>query len=97
MTVTIRGLTHVYTGVSENVVALAGVTGAGLGLAGPLATTLMYDASPPERVAEVVGMRMTVANIGQTAIPLLSGAAGSAPVRAAGTTGAAGKRPKSSP
>jgi MFS family permease len=64
------------------VYALLGVcaflVGLGLGLAGPLATTLMYDASPPERVAEVVGMRMTVANVGQTGAPLLSGAAGAA-------------------
>lgn len=57
---------------------LACLIGAGLGLSGPVATTLMYDASPPERVAEVVGMRMTLANIGQTVMPLLSGAVGAA-------------------
>ena len=39
---------------------LASFVGMGLGLSGPVATTLMYDASPPERVGEVVGMRMTV-------------------------------------
>ena len=52
--------------------------GMGLGLSGPVATTLMYDASPPERVGEVVGMRMTVSNIGQTVVPLFSGAVGAA-------------------
>ena len=52
--------------------------GAGLGLSGPVATTLMYDASPPERVGEVVGMRMTIGNIGQTVLPLISGAVGAA-------------------
>ena len=43
-----------------------------------MGTTLMYDASPAARVGEVVGMRMTVANIGQTVVPLLSGAVGAA-------------------
>lgn len=52
--------------------------GAGLGLSGPVSSTLMYDASPPERVGEVVGMRVTVGNIGQTVLPLLSGAVGAA-------------------
>ena len=56
----------------------ATLMGAGLGLAGPVSTTLMYDASPPQRVGEVVGMRMTVGNIGQTVMPLLSGAVGAA-------------------
>ncbi len=57
---------------------LACLIGMGLGLCGPVATTLMYDASPAERVGEVVGMRMTVANIGQTLVPLFSGAVGAA-------------------
>ena len=57
---------------------LACFIGMGLGLSGPVTTTLMYDASPPERVGEVVGMRMTVANAGQTVVPLFAGAVGAA-------------------
>jgi len=57
---------------------LAFLIGTGLGLSGPVATTLMYDASPPGRVGEVVGLRMTVANTGQTLVPLFSGAVGAA-------------------
>lgn len=58
--------------------ALSCLIGTGLGVSGPVGTTLMYDASPPSRVGEVVGMRMTVANIGQTLVPLFSGAVGAA-------------------
>ena len=60
------------------VAVLSCLIGTGLGVSGPVGTTLMYDASPPARVGEVVGMRMTVANIGQTVVPLLSGAVGAA-------------------
>ena len=67
-----------FTGVYLWMGVLACLIGMGLGLSGPVATTLMYDASPAERVGEVVGMRMTVANGGQTVMPLLSGAVGAA-------------------
>ena len=52
--------------------------GAGLGLSGPMSTALLYDASPPERVGEVVGLRITMANLAQTFVPLASGAVGAA-------------------
>jgi MFS family permease len=59
-------------------VVLASIMGVGLGLSGPLSTTVMYDASPPDKVGEVIGLRMTMANLGQTLVPLLSGAVGAA-------------------
>ena len=59
-------------------VSLAFMMGLGLGLSGPLATTVMYDASPPDKVGEVIGLRMTMANLAQTLVPLLSGAVGAA-------------------
>ncbi len=58
--------------------AIAFLMGIGLGLTGPLANTVMYDASPPDKVGEVIGLRMTMANLAQTVVPLLSGAVGAA-------------------
>jgi len=55
---------------------LAFMMGIGLGLSGPMSTTVMYDASPPDKVGEVIGLRMTMANLAQTLVPLLSGAVG---------------------
>jgi len=65
-------LTQVYVVLAS----LAFVIGVGLGLTGPLSTTVMYDASPPDKVGEVIGLRMTVANLAQTLVPLLGGAIG---------------------
>ena len=67
-----------FTQVYAVLVVLAFVMGAGLGLSGPLSTTVMYDASPPDKVGEVIGLRMTMANLAQTMVPLLSGAVGAA-------------------
>jgi predicted MFS family arabinose efflux permease len=52
--------------------------GLGLGLAGPMTMSLLFDASPPDRTGEVVGLRVTLQNICQTAVPLASGAIGTA-------------------
>lgn len=67
-----------FTQIYSVLVVLAFVMGIGLGLAGPLSTTVMYDASPPDKVGEVIGLRMTMANLAQTLVPLLSGAVGAA-------------------
>jgi predicted MFS family arabinose efflux permease len=52
--------------------------GLGLGVAGPMTMSLLFDASPPDRTGEVVGLRVTLQNLCQTAVPLLSGAIGTA-------------------
>ena len=52
--------------------------GMGLGVAGPMTMALLYDASPPERTGEVIGLRVTLQNICQSAVPLASGAIGAA-------------------
>jgi MFS family permease len=81
-------LSHIFVGVGfigmpltafyPALVVLASLMGLGLGLAGPLSTSVMYDASPPDKVGEVIGLRMTMANFAQTLVPLLSGAVGAA-------------------
>jgi MFS family permease len=64
--------------------ALCLVLGVCLGLSGPMALTLLYEASPPDRLGEMLGMRVTLMNASFTVVPLLSGsimaAAGLAPV-----------------
>jgi len=52
--------------------------GMGLGIAGPMTQALLYDASPPERAGEVIGLRVTLQNVCQTGVPLLSGVIGTA-------------------
>ncbi|MSQ53498.1 MAG: MFS transporter [Betaproteobacteria bacterium] len=53
---------------------VAFLIGLGMGLAGPLSQNLLYDASPPNRVGEVMGIRVTVMNSTATVVPLVSGA-----------------------
>lgn len=53
------------------------VMGLGHGLANPMMNTLLYEASPPTRIAEVLGLR-TSASMGlQVSMPILAGALGS--------------------
>ncbi len=58
--------------------ALSLFIGMGIGMSGPLSQALLYDASPPERVGEVMGLRLTAMNVNQTVVPLASGALGTA-------------------
>jgi MFS family permease len=57
--------------------AVAFVLGLGLGMSQPTVMSLMHNATPPGRVGEAVGVRMTLVNMSQTGMPLLFGALGS--------------------
>jgi MFS family permease len=48
--------------------------GLGLGCAQPVIMSLLYEASPPGRQGEAVGVRTTMINASSTFIPLASGA-----------------------
>jgi MFS family permease len=65
-------------------VSLSFVLGIGLGCAQPIIMSLLYEASPPGRQGEAVGLRTSLLNGSHTLIPLASGAlsaaAGMAPV-----------------
>jgi MFS family permease len=54
--------------------AISFVLGLGLGCAQPVIMALLYDASPPGRQSEAVGVRTTMINASQTVVPLFSGA-----------------------
>jgi len=57
--------------------AVALLLGLGLGMSQPTVMSLMHTATPPGRVGEAVGVRMTLVNMSQTGMPLLFGALGS--------------------
>lgn len=49
--------------------------GLGQGLANPTLNALLYDASPPERVGEAMGLRTSIGKACQVALPLAAGSA----------------------
>ncbi len=58
--------------------ALAFWLGLGLGVGAPVSMALMYEASPPDRIGEVLGLRLSLINAMQTVVPLTAGAIGAA-------------------
>ena len=54
-------------------IALAVWLGFVLGLAAPMLLVLIHQVSPPGRVGEAVGLRVTLMSASQTGIPLASG------------------------
>jgi MFS family permease len=59
---------------APQLMALSFLLGLGLGCAQPVIMSLLYDAAPPGRQSEAVGVRTTMINASQTGIPLVSGA-----------------------
>ena len=62
----------------EILMALAFMLGMALGGAQPMVMALLHDAAPEGRTGEAVGVRATIVTAGQTSMPLLFGAVGSA-------------------
>lgn len=58
-------------------VVAAFAMGMGNGLGGPMVTTALFDASPPDRISEATGLRMSVGMACQAFLPLLMGAVAS--------------------
>ena len=54
--------------------AVALVLGMALGIQLPVSSALLYENSPPDRGGEAIGLRVMLANIGATVLPLLAGA-----------------------
>ena len=59
-------------------IALSFTLGLGLGVGQPTVMALLHRVSPPGRVGEAVGLRMTLINGTQTVLPTAFGSAGSA-------------------
>jgi MFS family permease len=58
--------------------AVAFFLGLGLGMSQPMVMALLHNTVPQGRVGEAIGVRMTIVNISQIAIPLSFGALGTA-------------------
>jgi predicted MFS family arabinose efflux permease len=58
--------------------AVAFFLGLGLGMSQPMVMSLLHNTVPQGRVGEAIGVRMTMVNISQIAIPLSFGALGTA-------------------
>jgi MFS family permease len=78
---TIAGTAYLLFPLVQSVPLLMGLSfilGVGLGASQPVIMALLYEASPPGRQGEAVGIRTTMLSGSQTFIPLLSGAMASA-------------------
>ena len=74
---TLAGSTYMLFPLVESVpllMALSFILGIGLGASQPVIMAVLYEASPPGRQGEAVGIRTTMLNCSQTFIPLASGA-----------------------
>jgi len=58
--------------------AVAFLLGLGLGMSQPMVMSLLHNATPPGRVGEAIGVRMSLVNMSQISMPLLFGALGTA-------------------
>jgi hypothetical protein len=67
-----------FTELFAVLLVIADWLGTGLGRGRTHDHGALYDASPTERTGEVIGLRVTLQNICQTSVPLLSGAMGTA-------------------
>ncbi len=57
---------------------LAACVGMALGLTGPISQALLYELSPPDRIGELLGLRVTLLNASHAGVPMISGALGAA-------------------
>jgi MFS family permease len=77
------GLVPLVTGIGV-LMGLCFLIGLAIGLSGPLSQAMLFEQSPPDRVGEVMGLRVTAMNVTQTVVPVGSGAVsaafGNAPV-----------------
>lgn len=76
----VTAIIYLITPFSPSIVllfVLVGILGAGLGLAQPLSTSAVLEATLPERRGEVLGAQMTINRVSQFAIPLIFGGIGS--------------------
>ncbi|MGE6613148.1 MFS transporter [Peribacillus sp. NPDC076916] len=75
----VTAIIYLITPFSPSIVVLfvlIGILGASLGLAQPLSTSAVLEATLPERRGEVLGAQMTINRVSQFAIPLIFGGIG---------------------
>ncbi|MGE7604048.1 MFS transporter [Peribacillus sp. NPDC097675] len=75
----VTAVIYLITPISPSIVVLfvlIGIVGAGFGLAQPLSTSAVLEATLPERRGEVLGAQMMINRVSQFAIPLIFGGIG---------------------
>jgi MFS family permease len=70
-------LAYGFAGTTVLMMSCALVMGFGHGLANPILNSLLYETSPPDRVAEAMGLRMSIGKVFQIVLPTVSGAVSS--------------------
>lgn len=65
-------------GTIAALIAVAFIAGMGMGVALPITISLAFDAAPPERAGEVIGLRLSLSMASAATLPLLCGALGAA-------------------
>lgn len=77
----LAGVLFIFFPLVSSVPILAGlafVLGLGLGITQPLAMAVLYEAAPPGRTGEAVGLRTATVHLSATTTPLIYGALGTA-------------------
>ena len=77
----LAGVLFIFFPLTSNVPILAGlafILGLGLGITQPLAMSVLYEAAPPGRTGEAVGLRTATVHLSATTMPLVYGALGTA-------------------
>ncbi|KKI90119.1 MFS transporter [Bacillus sp. SA1-12] len=80
MTLLVAGITYLLVPIMNHILGfyfIAALMGAGLGCGQPLSMSMIYNASPPSRKAEALGLRLAANRFSQVIAPLLFGAIGS--------------------
>ena len=67
-------LAYGFAGTASLLMACAFIMGFGHGMATPTLNTLLYEFSPPNRIAEAMGLRLSIGKVFQISLPLVSGA-----------------------
>ena len=70
-------LIPVFSGVLALTLLSIGV-GLGLGLTGPISQAVLHDLAPPDRIGELLGLRVTLLNVSHAGVPIMTGAIGAA-------------------
>lgn len=67
-------LAYGFAGTTTLLMVCAFIMGCGHGMANPTLNTLLYELAPPNRIAEAMGLRLSIGKVFQITLPLVSGA-----------------------
>lgn len=67
-------LAYGFASTAALLMACAFIMGFGHGMANPTLNTLLYELAPPNRIAEAMGLRLSIGKVFQITLPLVSGA-----------------------